>query len=234
MPFDNQKKMLDVIFGLMFAVFPAVFVAGCSPAEQEQRSSEQNPLESGQQKPTVEETVSSADSTAKEDATEELKTFSRDGITAKIASWEQVQKFVAGQKGKIVVVDIWSTWCLPCVREYPQLVALQKKYPGKVVCVSFNINYDGSEKNPPESNVEELLDFYVKQKSDIQNFISSTPDEELYEKIKVASIPVAYVYAPDGTLKKRFDNEKKEYGDEGFTYEKQVIPLIEQMLKETP
>lgn len=227
---ENQKKIPGAILGMLLAVS----VAGCQPVGEDRDSSKQNRLDSGQENPSAEKTASSAASTVKKEAIEELKAFSRDGITAKIASWEQLQAFVARQKGKIVVVDIWSTWCLPCVREYPQLVALQKKFPGKVVCVSFNINYDGSEKNPPESNVEELLDFYVKQKSDIQNFISSTPDEELYEKIKLASIPVAYVYAADGTLKKRFDNEKKEYGNEGFTYEKQIIPMIEQMLKETP
>ncbi len=223
MLFIKKKQLLRISVRVLFIAF--VFISGCQPAEEESNSSAQSSVESNKQTST-DEAISSP-------APEELKILSRDGITAKIASWEQLQQFVASQKGKIVVVDIWSTWCLPCVREYPYLVALQEKFPEKVVCVSFNINYDGSEKNPPESNGDELLDFYVKQKSNIQNFISSTPDEELYEKIKLASIPVAYVYDTNGTLKKRFDNEKKEYGKEGFSYEKNIVPLIEQMLKES-
>ncbi len=228
----NEKQLLRISVSVLFIAI--VFISGCQPIEEENNSSTQSSTVSNKQTPAAdEETPAPTPPTESKNTSEELKTLSRDGITAKIASWEQLQQFVASQKGKIVVIDIWSTWCLPCVREYPHLVALQKKYPEKVVCVSFNINYDGSEKNPPESNADELLDFYIKQKSNIQNFISSTPDEELYEKIKLASIPVAYVYDTSGTLKKRFDNESKEYGKEGFNYENNIVPLIEQMLEKS-
>ncbi|TAM88381.1 MAG: TlpA family protein disulfide reductase [Candidimonas sp.] len=31
--------------------------------------------------------------------------------------------------GKPLVVNFWATWCPPCVREMPELDALQKRYP---------------------------------------------------------------------------------------------------------
>lgn len=31
--------------------------------------------------------------------------------------------------GKPLVVNFWATWCPPCIREMPELDALQKKYP---------------------------------------------------------------------------------------------------------
>ena len=230
MPIKYENQSIRTL--LLNLLLAGVFIVGCQPPEDLTNSSSKSSAESKTAEPQSEVSNPSATLESNKSAPAELKSLSREGITAKIASWEQLQQFVASQKGKVVVVDIWSTWCLPCVREYPHLVSLQKKYPKKVVCVSFNINYDGSEKNPPESNADELLDFYIKQKSDIQNFISSTPDEDLYEKIDLASIPVAYVYDTSGALRKRFDNEKQEYGEEGFNYEKHIIPLIEQLLKE--
>ncbi|WP_417388694.1 TlpA family protein disulfide reductase [Gimesia sp.] len=163
----------------------------------------------------------------------DAQTFEHEGVTAQIANWEQLQEFIGSQNGKIVVVDLWSSWCEPCLREFPHLVALQKKYPEKIVCVSFNLNYDGSKDSPPESGSEELMEFYTKQNAKIVNLISSTPDEDLYKKLDLASIPAAYVYGTDGKLLKRFDNETQAYGEEGFTYEAHITPMIDELLVET-
>ena len=38
-------------------------------------------------------------------------------------------------KGQVVVVNLWATWCAPCVKEMPTLAQLQSRYSGKGVKV---------------------------------------------------------------------------------------------------
>ncbi|MBF26081.1 MAG: thioredoxin [Flavobacteriales bacterium] len=51
-------------------------------------------------------------------------------------------------KGKYVYVDIWATWCGPCIYEIPHLIELEKKYHDKnIVFMSVSVdNYTNLEK----------------------------------------------------------------------------------------
>lgn len=56
--------------------------------------------------------------------------------------------------GKVVVLNFWATWCIPCQGEIPDLIALQNKYAPDglmVVGVSVDDSPDGS--NPPAALV---------------------------------------------------------------------------------
>ena len=43
---------------------------------------------------------------------------------------------VADFKGKVVVLNLWATWCAPCVAEMPTLAKLAAAYQGKPVTVA--------------------------------------------------------------------------------------------------
>lgn len=154
-------------------------------------------------------------------------------VSLTVATWDEVQEKIAAHKGKIVVIDIWSNWCEPCQREFPHLVKLQRRHLNDVVAMSLNTNFAGLTKEPSDEDKSGALEFLTKQGAKFENFLSSVPDEELYKKLDVASIPVVLVYGRDGKLAKSFNNDRKEFGPE-FTYEKHIVPFVKQLVEEKP
>lgn len=48
---------------------------------------------------------------------------------------------LAGLKGKVVMVDFWASWCLPCLKSFPWLSEMQAKYRDRgLVVVGINLD----------------------------------------------------------------------------------------------
>jgi thiol-disulfide isomerase/thioredoxin len=149
-----------------------------------------------------------------------------------LVNWEEAEAMIAAQKGKIVVVDFWSTWCEPCVKEFPHFTALQKQLPNDVVCISLNCNFIGDDALEEERG--NVLEFLAKHPSSAKHLMSNIGDEELYKKAGISSVPVARVFDRSGKLHTQFDNDKNLYGKDGFQYEKHIVPLVEMLVKAAP
>ncbi|MAT16843.1 MAG: hypothetical protein CMJ46_16410 [Planctomyces sp.] len=144
---------------------------------------------------------------------------------------DDVQEFIAKQKGKVVVLDTWSTWCLPCLREFPNLVALQEQFPEEVVCISLNLNYDGIEDEPPTSFESDVLARLQKYDARMTNYICTQDSEAVYKTLDFDSLPAVFVYDKQGNLAKKFDNSRLESPDDEFTYEKDIIPQVRSLVQ---
>jgi len=46
-----------------------------------------------------------------------------------------LKKVIEAQKGKVVLLNLWATWCLPCVGELPAISKLYADYKGKGLAV---------------------------------------------------------------------------------------------------
>ena len=153
-----------------------------------------------------------------------------DGVTLEIKSWDETLAVVAEQKGKIVVLDLWSTSCQPCMDEFPHLVELHKQYGGdKLICLSANCDYIGLKNKLPETYKANVLEFLGKQQATFPNVLLNIESDALFDQIKLASIPAVFVFGFDGQVAKRFDNDNSKQGED-FTYQKNIVPFVESLL----
>lgn len=100
---------------------------------------------------------------------------------------------------QVVVMNIWATWCAPCVLEMPTLAALQKSYAGKpvkVVTVSVD-QADDLAKAQAFIAKHAPLDFYIDRERKI-SFVLTPP---------APGMPTTVIYGPDGMERARLAGE---------------------------
>ncbi|MBT4990091.1 MAG: TlpA family protein disulfide reductase [Rickettsiales bacterium] len=49
-------------------------------------------------------------------------------------------KSIFDYKNKVILVNFWATWCLPCVKELPKLNNLKTKYKDKIEIITISID----------------------------------------------------------------------------------------------
>lgn len=80
-------------------------------------------------------------------------------------------------KGKVVIVDVWGTWCPPCRAEIPSFIKLQEKY-GDDGFQMIGLNYE--RKSDDEANLKAVVD-YVSENG--INYPCIMGDDEMREQI---------------------------------------------------
>ncbi|MBA4310690.1 MAG: hypothetical protein C0425_10200 [Chlorobiaceae bacterium] len=51
-------------------------------------------------------------------------------------------------KGKIVILDFWATWCPPCRKGIPDLIAIQNEFKNDVVVIGISVDKDTKDEVP--------------------------------------------------------------------------------------
>jgi thiol-disulfide isomerase/thioredoxin len=104
------------------------------------------------------------------------------------------KEIISRNKGKIIYADFWATWCVPCVKEMPNSVLMQKKYEGKdVVFIFLSLDSKGSmplwKKTSIQLNIQ-----------NDQYLVEGDFDAELSKYINVDAIPVYFIVDKKGNL----------------------------------
>ena len=168
-------------------------------------------LNSSSPRPANESQRPSADvRTSQPDVAQSSPGESDPAVDVQIKDYDAVVKLIESKRGKVVVMDCWSTWCQPCMKEFHNLVELHRQYgPEKLACISLSFNYEGAKRETPDEHRGEVLRFLREQEAAFDNVIASVPADELYQKLefKTASVPAVFVYDQQGKLDQQFSGE---------------------------
>ncbi|MDT7690454.1 MAG: hypothetical protein QOJ70_405 [Acidobacteriota bacterium] len=100
-------------------------------------------------------------------------------------------------KDKVVVLDVWATWCGPCRLEIPHLVDMSNEYAGKGVVVI------GLTTESPQTDSEKVRDFAREMKI---NYKLGYARADVAQTMMNGnySIPQTFVIAPGGRIVTKF------------------------------
>jgi len=82
-------------------------------------------------------------------------------------------KTLAAQKGKVVLVDFWATWCVPCRKEMPEIAKLEAKLKARGFVV-IPISADEPE------NEAAAREFLTKSGIKAQGFLKAPKDDDAF------------------------------------------------------
>ena len=99
--------------------------------------------------------------------------------------------------GKVVLVNLWATWCAPCRMETPELVKLHKEFQSR------GVEMIGLSTEDPEASAESVSDFVREYNVDYHIGWATREVAQTLMQGR-SSIPQSFVIARDGRIVKRF------------------------------
>lgn len=121
---------------------------------------------------------------------------------------KQIKTLLSENKQGLTIINLWATWCPPCVAELPHFGNIYEKYPKEKVHL-YLINVEGKEIK------EKVLEPFLKKNllpCPVYLLEEGTP-EELEKVLKTeisGALPITLIYNSGGKLLKKFEESISE------------------------
>lgn len=105
---------------------------------------------------------------------------------------------LASFRGQTVMINVWATWCPPCIAEMPQLLELASQDREQLVLIALSVDENADtitrffDRMPPEH----------REKLDLKNVtIAHDPDKAISKDILGTTLyPETYIISPSGVM----------------------------------
>jgi len=113
------------------------------------------------------------------------------GVTLDSAKQE---KTLADYKGKVVLLNVWATWCEPCRVEMPSIEKLHREFgPRGLAVVAISVDDPGAEQRVRDFVKELGLTFEVLH----------DPKQVTTRNYQITGYPETFLIARDGIIRKK-------------------------------
>jgi thiol-disulfide isomerase/thioredoxin len=120
---------------------------------------------------------------------------------ARLVDPQQLGQVLAGERGKIVILNLWGTWCAPCLREIPELVRLQRDLAARGVVLI------GVAMDEPGELASLVEPFRLKYFPAFQTYVRNAPDMDSVVSVVDPAwneiLPTTYLIGRDGKVARK-------------------------------
>ncbi len=116
------------------------------------------------------------------------------------ATADQFRVVLEHHRGKVVIVNYWATWCIPCLQELPELDLLQERY-GERGLVVIAVSMDD-----PDKLEDRVRPFFAKRAPGLVSYLATAGDNSMdfvtsFDPEWPGALPTTMFFDRSGELK---------------------------------